>query len=484
MKKSVLYVPLSLILLFSFFFMNNFGVEGSIQNILVEDDFESYAVGTFPSAGGWELWANGAGAASQVIVDHVSVSPTKSMQLLGLDYGPWASYPAILFESDAPEIGYEVNVRVEETRGGSRDNARIAFSSRVSFYITREYAPVFFSDDGSIRSGGKVLQSYAADKWYNVKSIVNRVNETYSVWIDGVLSGEDLTVTTTSGDISTYPSSLIQGFSVSQCYNGVKIYFDDVKVFEMTESTPSGSSLAPSNISIMAEPLSTLAGSPVNVFGTLTDTNGDALQNKTVVLSYIFSGLDSWVPISSDLTDEQGKYAIQWVNSASGTFTLKAEWSGDETNNGTSNQTSLSFLPYQNQQNFIFETNSTIYDLNFNATASSLTFNVTGLSGTTGYVKVTIAKSLVANAEDIKVHLDGKPLNYEVTPNANAWLLTFTYGHSSHRVRIILAASTATMSFMGIVLWIAIVSTPIAVAISVCLLFYFKKRKHLTDTRV
>jgi hypothetical protein len=174
-------------------------------------------------------------------------------------------------------------------------------------------------------------------------------------------------------------------------------------------SPPSGSSLAPSYISIIAEPLSTVTGSPVNVFGTLTDTNGDALQNKTIVLSYIFSGLDSWVPISSDLTDEQGKYAIQWVNSASGTFTLKAEWSGDETNDGTSNQTSLSFLPYQNQQTFIFESNSTIYDLDFNATASSLTFNVTGPSGTTGYVKVTIAKSLVANAADIKVHLDGKP---------------------------------------------------------------------------
>ena len=242
-------------------------------------------------------------------------------------------------------------------------------------------------------------------------------------------------------------------------------------------SPPSSPSLASSYISITAEPLSTVAGSPVNVFGTLTDTNGDALQNKTIVLSYTFSGLDSWIPISSDFTNEQGKYAIQWVNSASGTFVLKAEWSGDQTNDGTSNQTSLSFLPCQNQETFIFESNSTLYDLNFNATASSLTFNVTGPSGTTGYVKVTIAKSLVANAEDIKVHLDGKPLNYEVTSNANAWVLTFTYGHSNHRVRINLAASAVAMSFIGILLWIAIVATPIAVVISVYLLFYFKKRK-------
>jgi hypothetical protein len=227
----------------------------------------------------------------------------------------------------------------------------------------------------------------------------------------------------------------------------------------------------------MAEPLSTVAGSPVNVFGTLTDTNGDALQNKTIVLSYIFSGLDSWIPISSDLTDEQGKYAIQWVNSASGTFTFKAEWSGDETYDGTSNQTSLCFLPCQNQQTFIFETNSTIYDLNFNAAASSLTFNVTGPSGTTGYMKVTIAKSLVANAADIKVYLDKNQLNCEVTSNADSWLLAFTYTQSTHNVMVSFATNRAKTTFLGIELWIGIGGI-IIVAIGASFLLYFKKRKH------
>jgi hypothetical protein len=242
-------------------------------------------------------------------------------------------------------------------------------------------------------------------------------------------------------------------------------------------SSASGSSIAPSYISIMAEPLSTLAGSPVNVLGTLTDTNGDALQNKTIVLSYIFSGLDSWVPISSDLTDEQGKYAIQWVNSASGTFTLKAEWRGDETNDETSNKTSLSFLPCQNQQNFIFESNSTIYDLDFNAATSSLTFNVTGPSGTTGYVKVTIAKSLVANAAGIKVYLDENQLNYEVTSNADSWLLVFTYTHSTHNVMVSLATNRAKTTFLGIELWM-VIGGIIIVAFGAGLLVYFKKCKH------
>jgi hypothetical protein len=207
---------------------------------------------------------------------------------------------------------------------------------------------------------------------------------------------------------------------------------------------PSGSSLPPSHISIIAEPLSTAAGSAVNVFGTLTDVNGSALQNKTVVLSYTFPGIDSWIPISSGLTDEQGKYTIQWINTASGTFTLKAEWSGDESGAATSNQTSLSFLPYQNQQqNFIFESNSTIYDLGFNANASSLTFNVTGPSGSTGYLKATIAKSILPDSQNLQATMDGEAIAYSVESTADAWVFTFNYSHSTHQIVLNIASNTA-----------------------------------------
>jgi hypothetical protein len=34
------------------------------------------------------------------------------------------------------------------------------------------------------------------------------------------------------------------------------------------------------------------------------------------------------------------------------------------------------------------------------------------------------------------------------------------------------------MTILGVVFWIGIVAAPFVVVISVCLLFYFKKRKH------
>lgn len=205
----------------------------------------------------------------------------------------------------------------------------------------------------------------------------------------------------------------------------------------------------PASISISTESSSTTAGSAVNVFGTLSDSNGTCLQNKTVVLSYTFSGADSWIPISSGLTNEQGKYSIQWINSASGTFTLKTEWSGDSTYMGVSNTTELSFLPYQNQQVFFLESNSTVYALAFNNETSTLSFNVTGPSGTTGYLKATIAKSLLSNSENLQAYLDGNQLNYTVDSVDNSWVFTFNYSHSTHQISLHLETNAASTEPWG-----------------------------------
>jgi hypothetical protein len=63
----------------------------------------------------------------------------------------------------------------------------------------------------------------------------------------------------------------------------------------------------PVSISIATESSSTTAGSTVNVLGTLSDSKDVPLQNKTVILSYTFQGADSWIPISSGVTDEYGR---------------------------------------------------------------------------------------------------------------------------------------------------------------------------------
>ena len=205
----------------------------------------------------------------------------------------------------------------------------------------------------------------------------------------------------------------------------------------------------PASISMATESSSTTAGSAVNVFGTLLDSKGVPLQNKTIILSYTFQGADSWIPISSGFTDEQGKYNIQWINSASGTFTLKTEWNGDSFFNEVSNTTSLSFLPIQNQQAFFFESNSTVYALAFNNETSTLSFNVTGPTGTTGYVKASIPKSLLTNGENLQAYLDGNQLNYSVSAFGDSWVFIFNYSHSTHQISLHLETNASLTQPLG-----------------------------------
>jgi parallel beta-helix repeat protein len=291
---------------------------GEAEQVFFEENFESYNVGTFPSSGGWELWYSGAGTEHQVIVDDVSVSPTKALKLLGVDY--WAGFAAKRFTSTSSTIGFEVAVRVEENSGQPRDDARVAFTTKVSSSISREYAPVTFQDSGVIISGGQVLQSYVVDRWYKIKVIMDRDREAYSVWVDGELKGENLAATTTSGNIADHPSYEIEAFSVSQCYNSVTVYFDDVKVFEVSEVNPR-LELVPDRGIVTT----TLVGSGFAPNSKISVT-WDGTPITTAPSPIIADGYGNFTAIISVSDQTYGTYTVKAVdgmgNEAATTFTV------------------------------------------------------------------------------------------------------------------------------------------------------------------
>jgi hypothetical protein len=102
-------------------------------------------------------------------------------------------------------------------------------------------------------------------------------------------------------------------------------------------------------MSISVDASSTAVGSAVTINGVLSDSNGNPLQDKSITLSYAVTDNTTWVPLGSGITNDSGEYEIQWVNTASGTFTLKAEWNGNEEYLGAKATATLSFLPYDNQ---------------------------------------------------------------------------------------------------------------------------------------
>jgi MYXO-CTERM domain-containing protein len=87
-----------------------------------------------------------------------------------------------------------------------------------------------------------------------------------------------------------------------------------------------------------------------------------------------------------------------------------------------------------NNDLFTVQSNSTIANLSFNTTLKELAFTVSGTSGTSGYAKIAISKTLVPNGNDIKLTLDGENLTYRLSPTETSWILMFTYHHSSHQI--------------------------------------------------
>jgi hypothetical protein len=229
-------------------------------------------------------------------------------------------------------------------------------------------------------------------------------------------------------------------------------------------------------ISVSAEPSVTL-GSPIHIQGNLTN-GGVALANELILLKYTFAGAEEWYPITSTRTDAAGNYSAQWLYTATGMFTLRAEWEGNSTRPGAFANITLNSLPLSDKSVFSIESNSTVTSLAFNSTTSELSFTVSGVSNTTGYVKATIDKDLLANAQDLRVYLDGSQLQYSLKETNNAWLIEFNYSHSTHNLSIFLPTKTQSNSpltgWPEQALLIALSSTP--VAISIGLLVHFKKR--------
>ena len=116
--------------------------------------------------------------------------------------------------------------------------------------------------------------------------------------------------------------------------------------------------------------------------------------------------------------------------------------------------------------------------LAFNSTSLEFSFTVAGPSGTSGYVKAKIAKSLVSNGENIRVYLDGNQLNYEIKSTAESWILTFSYQHSEHQVVIDLATDQGAGTILGIEYWILIlVAAVIALTGVIGFVFWRNKKK-------
>jgi hypothetical protein len=113
-----------------------------------------------------------------------------------------------------------------------------------------------------------------------------------------------------------------------------------------------------------------------------------------------------------------------------------AQWSGNSTFTQAEALAVLSVIPFESNHAFFVESNSTVTSMAFDSATAQLDLTVSGDTGTFGYTKTTVAKTLMPNAQNIKAHLDGVPLDYQLIETEDSWVLTLNYSHSTHKLNV------------------------------------------------
>jgi hypothetical protein len=127
-----------------------------------------------------------------------------------------------------------------------------------------------------------------------------------------------------------------------------------------------------------------------------------------------------------------------------GNLLLKADYPGNITYLPISTIVNFEPADSDSQPNpILIQTNSTIAAFSFDPASKQLSFSLTGPDGSTGYINVFISKGILADISNLKVSLDGEPVNFEVVSTGYFWVLSFSYHHSTHMVEINLNSNTA-----------------------------------------
>jgi hypothetical protein len=142
-------------------------------------------------------------------------------------------------------------------------------------------------------------------------------------------------------------------------------------------------------------------------------------------------------------TGSSGEFLEVWNPSVIGNYLIQAKWKGESPLNAASRIVNLAITPYSEQTLFSVASNSTITDFAFNSTSKELTFTASGPSGSTGYVRVYIPKSLINDISGLKIRVDENIVTYTGESQEDSWAIFFSYFHSTHKIVIELTAASS-----------------------------------------
>lgn len=253
------------------------------ETVIFQDDFESYATGTFPSSGGWQLVYNGAGNQYQVITSDYSASGSQSLQMKGRY--TWSAVVAKDFASSSNLIGFEAYLM-----GTPGSWPSVGFGNEAIQPWGRLYGAVGVDTiDGYIVAGSQNLQPCTANTWYKIREVMDRNAGTFDVWIDDQLKGTNIQEANNPWEI--------QSLRFDVGWHNVLNYYDDVKVFEESPSQTYSVFFEESGVS-----------NPAQVWSVSLDGYGTEYSNgpSNTIYTITFTGVANGGPYAFTVTPPSG----------------------------------------------------------------------------------------------------------------------------------------------------------------------------------
>ena len=234
---------------------------------------------------------------------------------------------------------------------------------------------------------------------------------------------------------------------------------------------------APTTLFVSCKSSATISSLNAEIKGFLL-SNGNALPNEPVLISYSVTGGRTWVDLTLINTDAHGNYAVTWMPDVTGDYVIKATYDGDTTHMDATKTVNFAITKFEQDKVFSVTSNSTLTQLSFNSNTSQISFSVSGPSGSTGYVNLYIPKSLMADPSNLQVYLDNVKLDYTTESDGDSWVILFSYTHSEHAVIVNLTGAASIGTENGGTNWL-VFAIPIAaiIIIAVAAIAIARRRK-------
>jgi hypothetical protein len=218
--------------------------------------------------------------------------------------------------------------------------------------------------------------------------------------------------------------------------------------------------------------ISTAAASnlKVEVTGTLS-YNKTGIPNAPIYVGFSADSGSKWENFSLIQTRADGGFGTLWIPNATGNYLISAQYLGNSTLHWMNATANLATTQNSAGNEFSIVSNSTISNFAYDSAARELSFNTNGSQSTTGYAYACIPKTLVSDAQTIKLNIDGQPVTFTSESHNDVWVMSCVYTQSQHAFTLQIPfpqiLNEATTPWIAIIVVIAVLIALAAIGVTI-----------------